>query len=192
MKLKPSLLLMALLGAFGTAHAGPYTTYTIDSRHTFPVFEVDHYGFTTQRGRFEKTSGKLELDTERKEGSVEVTIDATSIDMGLEEWNKHMRGERFFNVERFPTVRFVAPRFHVEFGQTGRVEGELTLLGVMRPVVLEMTRVKCAKHPVLPKEVCGANLVTTLRRSDYGMTYGVPGIGDEIRIMIAVEALKDS
>lgn len=188
MKLKPSLLLIALLGSFGAAHA---ETYTIDSRHTFPVFEVDHYGFTTQRGRFEKTSGKLELDIERKEGSVDVTIDATSIDMGLEEWNKHMRGERFFNVERFPTLRFVAPRFHLESGQTGRVEGELTLLGVTRPVVLEMTRVKCAKHPILPKEVCGANLETILRRSDYGMTYGVPGIGDEIRIMIAVEALKD-
>jgi len=187
--MKPSLLLLALLSLTAAARA---ETYTIDGRHTFPGFEVDHYGFTIQRGRFGKTSGKLELDPGRKEASVDVTIDATSIDMGLEEWNKHMRGERFFNVERFPTIRFVASRFHITAGQAGRIEGELTLLGVTRPVVLEMTRVKCAKHPVLPKEVCGADLETTLRRSDYGMTYGVPGIGDEIRIMIAVEALKDS
>lgn len=187
--MKPSLLLLALISLTTVVHA---ETYTIDGRHTCPVFEVDHYGFTVQRGRFSKTSGKLELDRGRKEGSVDVTIDAASIDMGLEEWNKHMRGERFFNVERFPTLHFVAPRFHVESGQAGRVEGELTLLGVTRPVTLEMTRVKCAKHPVLPRELCGANLETTLRRSDFGMTYGVPGIGDEIKIMIAVEAIKDS
>jgi polyisoprenoid-binding protein YceI len=89
--MKPSSLLLALFALTAAAHA---ETYTIVGRHTFPVFEVDHYGFTLQRGRFGKTSGKLELDPAHQEGSVDVTIDAASIDMGFEEWNKHMRGER--------------------------------------------------------------------------------------------------
>lgn len=187
--MKSRLMLLACLSLAATARA---ETYTIDGRHTFPSFAVDHYGFTIQRGRFTQTSGRLELDTEHRQGSVEVTINAGSIDMGLEEWNKHMRGERFFNVERFPSLRFVATNFRIEPGRSARIEGELTMLGVTRPLTLTVTRFKCDRHPVLPRELCGANLETRLRRSDFGMTYGVPGIGDEVLIEIPVEAIKDA
>lgn len=187
--MKPDFMLLALLFLAASAHA---ETYTLDGRHTFPLFEVDHYGFTTQRGRFTATRGKLELDAGHRQGSVEVIIDAASIDMGLEEWNKHMRGERFFNVERFPSLRFAAANFRLEPDKPARIEGELTLLGVTRPLTLTVTRFKCAKHPVLPRELCGANLETSLRRSEFGMTYGVPGIGDEVHIVIPVEAIKDA
>lgn len=187
MQTLPRLLAMFLLGTSLPALAD---TYSIDSRHTFPVFEIDHYGFSTQRGRFGKVSGKLEHDAERKLGSVDITIDANSIDMGLEEWNKQMRTERFFNTEQHPTLRFVARQFRFE--PDSSISGELTLLGVTRPVVLTMTQLRCAKHPMLPRQLCGANLQTTIRRSEFGMSYGVPGIGDAVKIMIPVEAIKDS
>jgi polyisoprenoid-binding protein YceI len=167
-------------------------TYNIDTRHTFPVFEVDHLGFTTQRGRFNKVSGKLELNAAKDVASVDVTIDANSIDMGLDEWNKHMRAERFFNTEKHPELRFVAKQFPVAFDKPVAINGELTLLGVTRPVTLSVSKMRCAKHPVLPRELCGADLQTTIKRSEFGMTYGVPGIGDEIRVLIPVEAIKDS
>lgn len=186
--MKSRFMLFAWLSLAATAQA---ETYMIDGRHTFPSFEVDHYGFTTQRGRFTRTSGKLELDAEHRQGSVDVTIDAASIDMGAEEWNKHMRGERFFNVERFPALLFTARNFRLEPGKPARIEGELTLLGVTRPLTLTVTRFKCAKHPLLPRELCGANLETSVRRSEFGMTYGVPGIGDEVHIVIPIEAIKD-
>ena len=187
--MKPRFMLLALLSLAATAHA---ETYTIDGRHTFPLFEVDHYGFTTQHGRFTATRGKLELDAGHRRGSVDVTIDAASIDMGAEEWNKHMRGERFFNVEKFPNLRFTATNFQIEPDKPVRIEGELTMLGVTRPLTLTVTRFKCAKHPLLPRELCGANLETSLRRSEFGMAYGVPGIGDDVRIVILVEAIKDA
>jgi polyisoprenoid-binding protein YceI len=166
--------------------------YSIDSRHTFPVFEVSHYGFSIQRGRFAKVGGRLELDLAGKRGSVEIVIDTASVDMGFEDWNKHMRGERFFQTDKYPDARFIARDFAVDFTQPTPVSGELTLLGVTRPVVLAVSQWRCARHPILPRQLCGADLQTTLKRSDFGMNYGIPGIGEDVKIFIAVEALKDS
>jgi polyisoprenoid-binding protein YceI len=185
-----SLLLAALMASLSFPVLAD--SYTIDTRHTFPVFEVDHLGFSTQRGRFNNVSGKIEIDTTKKQASVDVTIDANSIDMGLEAWNKAMKGERYFNTEKFPTLRFVATQFDLDPDKAAAVTGDFTMLGVTRKVMLTMSKLRCAKHPMLPRNVCGADLQTTIKRSDYGMTYGTPGIGDEIRIMIPVEALKDS
>ena len=167
-------------------------SYTIDARHTFPSFEVSHYGFSLQRGRFNKVSGKLDLDPGAKKASVEVTIDTASVDMGFEDWNKHMRGERFFQADKFPQASFVARDFDFDTEKPAPVRGELTLLGVTRGVVLKVAQWRCAKHPVLPRQLCGADLETTIRRSDFSMNTNLPGIGDEVRITIPVEAIKDS
>jgi polyisoprenoid-binding protein YceI len=182
-----SALLLCLTGSAIAADG-----YTIDSRHTFPVFEVSHYGFSLQRGRFNKVSGKLYLDVGNKRGAVEISIDTASVDMGFEDWNKHMRGERFFQTDKFPVARFDARDFAYDPQQPTPVTGELTLLGVTRTVTLKVGQWRCAKHPILPRELCGADLETTLKRSDFGMNYGLPGIGDEVKISIPVEALKDS
>lgn len=180
-------LLAGLLGGPALADS-----YSIDSRHTFPVFEVSHYGFSIQRGRFTKVSGKLDLDLDGRRASVEVVIDTASVDMGFEDWNKHMRGERFFQTDKYPEARFVARDFAVDLAQPTPVGGELTLLGVTRPVVLAVSQWRCAKHPILPRQLCGADLQVTLKRSDFGMHFGIPGIGEDVKIFIAVEALKDS
>lgn len=182
-------LAMAGYWVAGTAAAD---SYNIDSRHTFPVFEVSHYGFSVQRGRFNKVSGKLELDLENKRGSVDVGIDTASVDMGFEDWNKHMRGERFFQTDKFPVARFVARDFAFDPLRPTPVSGELTLLGVTRDVVLKVGQWRCAKHPMLPRQLCGADIETTIKRSEFGMNYGLPGIGDEVKIVIPVEALKES
>jgi len=186
--------LLQLLTIAGGCLAGSAAadSYNIDSRHTFPVFEVSHYGFSVQRGRFNKVSGRLELDAENKRGSVDVGIDTASVDMGFEDWNKQMRGERFFQTDKFPVARFVARDFAFDPQLPTPVSGELTLLGITRTVVLKIGQWRCAKHPMLPRQLCGADLETTIKRSDYGMNNGLPGIGDEVKIMIPVEALKDS
>jgi polyisoprenoid-binding protein YceI len=167
-------------------------SYNIDSRHTFPVFEVSHYGFSVQRGRFNKVSGRIEIDPAAGTASAEVTIDTSSIDMGFEEWNKQMRGERFFRAEQFPEAHFVARGFRFDPARPEPVSGELTLLGVTRPVTLRVGQWRCAKHPMLPRELCGADLEAHIKRSDFGMTYGIPGIADEVRILVPVEAVKTS
>ena len=183
--------LTALLSMFAVTAASA-ESYTIDARHTFPMFEVSHYGFSLQRGRFNKLAGKLELDPGAKKGSVDISIDMTSVDMGFEDWNKQMRGERFFQTDKFPQARFVARDFAFDAAQPSPVSGELTLLGVTRPVQLKVGQWRCAKHPILPRQLCGADLETTIKRSDFGMNTNLPGIADDVRITIPVEALKDS
>jgi polyisoprenoid-binding protein YceI len=183
--------LLAIAGAClaGTAAAD---SYNIDSRHTFPVFEVSHFGFSVQRGRFNKVSGTIEIDAAAGLASVDVTIDTASVDMGFEDWNKHMRGERFFRSEEFPAARFVARGFRFDPARPAPVTGELTLLGVTRPLTLQVGQWRCAKHPILPRELCGADLEARIKRSDFGMNYGIPGIADEVRVLVPVEALRAS
>jgi len=183
------------LGIFGLLLAtngwAASSSYVIDSRHTFPVFEVSHYGFSLQRGRFGKVTGTLVLDHETNRGSIEVVIDTASIDMGFDEWSKQMRGERFFQVEKFPSATFVARDFALVADRPSMVAGELSLLGTTRPVLVEVTRWRCARHPMLPRELCGADIQATIRRSEFGMGYGTPGIADEVRLAIPIEAIRE-
>lgn len=188
--MKRAVSAIAVLAAVLLATSARADTYTVDGRHTFPLFAVDHYGFSTQHGRFNKLSGKLEIDPATREAAVEVIIDTTSVDMGFEAWNRQMRGENYFNTEKFPTARFVARKFRLD--QDRSIDGELTLLGVTKSIVLTVDRIRCDRHPILPRQLCGANLQATIRRSDFGMTHGIPGVSDEVKITIPVETIKDS
>ncbi|MES2770956.1 MAG: YceI family protein [Pseudomonadota bacterium] len=166
-------------------------SYSIDQSHTFPSFEINHLGFSTQRGRFNKTSGKIILDRAAKTGSIEVSIDAASIDTGLEELHKHLKAEDFFDVAQYPTLNFKSNKLKFDGEQVVAAEGELTLRGVTKPVSLKVEAFKCAIHPMNKKSMCGANVVTTIKRSDFGMSKYVPAVGDEVKIAIQIEAVKD-
>lgn len=184
----------AFAGVLSVAVAVPAQsaeTFTVDSRHTYPVFEINHLGFSTQRGRFNKTEGKIALDRAAKTGSVEVTIDSASIDMGLDAWDKQMRGEDFFNAEQFPTMSFKAERFSFEGDKPVAAQGALTLLGVSKPVTLKIDGFTCGTHPINKKSLCAADISTTIKRSEWGMTKYVPSVSDEVKILIPVEAFKD-
>ena len=191
--MKPTLaapLLLALAAITAPALAAP-VGYTIDPNHTFPVFEVDHLGFSTQRGRFNKTSGRITLDTAARQGSVDVTIDAASIDMGFAKWNDNMRGENYFNTDAHPTITFKADRLVFDGERPVSAEGSLTMLGVTKPVTLSINRFRCAPHPLNKRETCGADVVATLKRSEFGMTKYIPSVGDDVRLLIAVEAFRE-
>lgn len=166
-------------------------SYTVDPTHTWPMFEVNHMGFSTQRGRFNKTSGKITLDTSAKKGSVDLTIDTASLDMGFEKWDEHMKSPDFFNVGAFPTMRFTSDKLKFEGDKVVGAEGSFTLLGVTKPMTLAVSNFRCAPHPMNKKQTCGAEISTTLKRSEFGMTKYLPGISDEIRISSPVEATKD-
>ncbi len=166
-------------------------TYTIDPGHTFPRFEISHFGFSTHHGQFNKTSGKLTLDRAARTGGVEITVNTASIGTGDPKLEEHLRSPDFFNVEKFPTMTFKSKTFRFSGDAPAAAEGELTLLGVTRPLTLTISRVKCGPHPMLKKEVCGAAVSATLKRSDFGMQKYVPAVGDEVTLRIQVEALKD-
>lgn len=179
--------------ALATAVAAPALaadTYTIDPNHTFPVFEVNHLGFSTQRGRFNKTTGTVVLDTAAKKGSVDLTIDVASLDMGFPTWDQHMAADGFFNTEKFPTITFKSHKLVFEGDKLVAAEGDFTLLGVTKPIKLAVSNFKCGPNPMNKKEMCGAEISTTIKRSDFGMTKYVPAIGDDIKISSSVEAYK--
>lgn len=184
----------ALAVLFFTLLAAPLyaaDSYTIDPTHTWPMFGVNHLGFSTQRGRFDKTSGKVTLDIAAKKGSIELIVETASIDMGFDKWNEHMKGQDFFRVASFPTMRFVSDKLVFANDKPVAAEGELTLLGETRPVTLTISDFNCGTHPMTRKAMCGANISTTIKRSDFGMTKFIGAVSDEVNIYSPVEAFKD-
>lgn len=187
-----SIMIAALLSA--PAHAADSYTphnYTIDPTHTWPVFEVNHMGFSTQRGRFNKSGGKITLDITAKKGSVELLIETASLDMGFDKWDEHMKSEDFFNVKSFPDMRFVSDRLVFDGDRVVAAQGRLTLLGVTRPLTLTVSNFRCAVNPMNEKPTCGADIAATLKRSEFGMSKFIPAVSDEVRISVPVEAIKD-
>jgi polyisoprenoid-binding protein YceI len=168
-------------------------SYTVDPRHTFPSFEIDHLGFSIQRGRFNQTEGKITLAPDSASGgSIDIAIDAASISTGLADLEKHLRGEDFLDVARFPKILFKSKQLTFDNkGQLTGAEGDLTLHGVTRPVRLAVDRFHCGLNLISMKNVCGANATATIKRSDFGVDKYAPALADEVKVVIQIEAIKD-
>lgn len=174
----------------GTAAAAP-ETYTIDPTHTFPSFEVSHLGFSTQRGRFNVTTGKVVLDRAKGMAEADISIDARSISTGLAKLEEHLRAEDFFFVEKHPTITFKSTKARFSGDKLAALDGELTMRGVTKPVTLTVTAFHCGLNPIVKKQACGADAVATIKRSDFGINYALPMVGDEVKLLIQVEAHKE-
>jgi polyisoprenoid-binding protein YceI len=161
----------------------------IDSGHTYPHFAVSHLGFSVQQGRFNDTTGHVVFDRDGGESVVHVTIATASIDTGLDRRDEHLRGEDFFNVSDYPQMTYHSENvvFHGEDSAT--VFGELTLLGVTQPVTLAVNDINCGENPMNGAYTCGFTATGVLKRSDFGMGYGIPAIGDEVTLRIQAEAV---
>lgn len=178
------------LALSGTAALAAPATYAIDPSHTFVTFEALHFGTSTNRGRFDKKQGTVQLDREAKTGKVELAIETASVNTGVNALNQHLAGEDFFDADAFPTATFVGDRFSFEGDKVTQVAGTLTLLGMSRPVVLKAANFNCYTSPMLKREVCGGDFETSIQRSLWGMTHGLPGIPDTVRLLIQVEAVR--
>jgi len=168
-------------------------SYTIDATHAHAAFRVNHLGFSHTLGQFKDITGTLEFDAENPTASaVSVTIATASVDSANEARDEHLRKADFLNVEAHPTMTFTSTNIEVTGEKTGKMTGDLTLLGVTKPVTLDVTLNQAGPHPFDPaKIVAGFSATTSINRSDYGMTYAVPAIGETVEIMIEVEALKN-
>jgi polyisoprenoid-binding protein YceI len=184
-------LFIAALGTALTVPAFAADSYTIDPRHTHPTYEVNHFGWSTQRGRFDNVTGKIVLDRAGKSGTVDLSIDVASISTGVDKLDEHLRSEEFFNVAQYPAMMFKSKRVNFAGDKPASVNGELTMLGVTKPLTLTITAFHCAPNPFAKKEACGADAVATIKRSEFGMKTLLPGLGDEVKLLINVEAFKD-
>lgn len=180
---------MAMLTALPAA--AELESYTIDPNHTFPAFEIGHFGYSFQRGRFNKTSGKITLDAAAKKGTVEVAIDTATVSTGHEKLEQHLRSEEFFNSAKYPQMTFKSGNFAFEGDKVASASGDLTILGVTNPVTFKVDYFFCAPHPMTKKKVCGADLTTTIKRSDFGMKAYLPALADDVLLRVNVESIKD-
>jgi polyisoprenoid-binding protein YceI len=191
MSLTKCLLAAVIAGTAFPAVAAP-DHYTIDPMHTYPSLEFSHMGLSVWRVKFNKTSGKVSLDRAARSGTVEVTIDISSIDFGLAAMDEKARSDDFFDVAKYPTATY---RGKLKFAgeKPATVDGQITIMGVTRPATLNINLFNCMPHPMLKKEVCGADAAGDLNWSEYGMKMSQYGQGDagNVHLRIQVEAIKD-
>ena len=182
-----SIALAALVSA--PAFAAP-ETYNIEGTHTYPRFEYNHFGYSTQVQRFNKTTGKIVWDRAAKTGEVDITIDATSVDTGYALFNQHIQGEDFFDTAKHPAITFKSTAVKFDGDKPVAVDGNLTIKGVTKPVTLAVTSFHTMPHPMLKKDAIGANASAKVKRSEFNMGKNVPYVSDEVTLSIAMEAIK--
>lgn len=175
-------------------------SYTVDPLHSFPHFAIGHFGMSLIYGRFDKTSGKMTVDIAARRGSVEISIETASINTADNERgsrprsrDEHLRSPDFFNAQEFPRMTFKGSATKWNGDVPATLEGQLTLLGVTKPVTLTVDHWKCGPDPRTGGKgfMCGANASGTLKRSDFGMKIFIPAVSDEVRLMIQMEAIRD-
>ncbi len=185
------IALFTLVAGLSTAAFAAPITYVLDGGHTLPRFEYSHFGYSTQLSRFDKTTGKITLDREARTGSVEVTIDAKSVDTGYPLFNEHIQGADFFDTANNPAITFKSSAVKFKGDKVVSVNGDLTIKGETKPVTLKVTSFKCMPHPMLKKDACGANATAVVKRSDFNMGKYAPYVSDEVTLTIPVEAIAE-
>lgn len=190
--MKIRFVLAAAVLVAGNAAAAP-VKYQIDPEHTYPSFETDHFGgLSTWRGKFNKSAGTIVYDKEAGSGTLDVTIDTTSIDTGHDKLNTHVKSNEkgMFDVAKFPTATYTGKLAKFVNGAPTEVDGTLTLHGVTKPVTLKIDHFGCRPHPMKQgKEVCGANATAALDRADFGVDWGKTyGFKMDVKLAIQVEA----
>jgi len=188
-----ALAVLSLPLAIGASSLLAQETYTVDPVHSQPSYEIKHLaGLSTQRGSFLKSTGKITIDRSARKGTVDVTIDTTSLRTHSAALDEIVRGEQYFNVAKYPTMTFKSSDLIFDGDRVVGAEGELTMLGVTKPVRLKVDNFSCAENPFNKKAMCGAEISASIKRSEWGMTAGIPkSSGDEVKIIIPVEAYKD-
>ena len=184
------ITLFALAGLFAAPAFAASETYVIDPSHTYPRFEYTHLGYSNQIQRFNKTSGSIVVDRAAKTGSVDITIDAKSVDTGYALFNEHIQGEDYFDTAKYPTITYKSTGVKFDGDKPVAVDGLLTIKGVSKPVTLTVTSFHAMPHPMLKKDAIGANAVATIKRSDFNAGKNAPQVSDEVTLSIAVEAVK--
>jgi polyisoprenoid-binding protein YceI len=183
-------IVLASLGALLTAGAfAAPVTYVLDPSHTYPSFEADHMGgLSVWRGKFTKTSGSVVYDKAAKSGSINVTVDMSSVDFGMAKLDEHARSAELFDVAKYPTATYTGKFTQFNGDTPTEAQGTLTMHGVTKPLTLTIDSFMCKQNPMSKKEVCGADAKASFDRSDYGINFGDKyGFKMAVKLAIQVE-----
>ena len=192
MSIAKTVFLPVFMAALFLQPAMAADKFLLDPGHASVMFGVSHLGFSKTFGRFNKIEGAFTLDADAPENSsVVVSIDPASLDTNHAKRDEHLRGADFFDVTKFPTLTYKSTSVKRTGDKTALVTGELTLRGVTKPVPLEVTLVNTGPNPMdKTKTVAGFSARGTLKRTDFGMGYAAPVLGDDVEIIIEVDAIK--
>ena len=181
-------LAAALTVATAAAFAAP-VTYKIDPTHTDVIASWSHLGFSNPVAHFGQVDGTITYDAQDvSKSSVNVTIPLAGMNSHVPAFDKHLRSADLFDAEKFPEITFRSTKVEAAGEGRLRVTGELTVKGVTKPSVLDVTLNKVGEHPMSKAPTIGFDATTTLKRSDFGIAYAVPAVSDEVRIRITTEA----
>jgi len=166
-------------------------TYKIDPEHTYPSFEADHLaGLSVWRGKMNKSAGTVTLDKDSGSGEVDVAVELGSIDFGQKQLERWAVGPQFFDAKKHPQARYRGRLDGFVNGMPTQVVGALTLRGVTRPLTLRLNSFKCMPHPILKRELCGADAQGSFKRDEFGLDAGKDyGFNMDVQLRIQVEAL---
>jgi len=182
------LIMMLFLNLSNIANAAD--TYTFDPDHSYIQWHISHFGFSNPSGKW-MVNGSLTLDQKNPQLSkVTATIKLSDIITGINDLDKHLKGALFFNVAQYPLATFTSDKV-IPHGDSAKVQGMLTLHGVSKPVTLDIKLNKSGISPITNKMTAGFTGSTTLKRSDFGITTLLPGVGDDVKINIEAEAVKN-
>lgn len=184
------LLALVIASSFSSLAFAAPETYNIEPTHSMPRFEYNHLGYSLQLSRFDKISGKIVIDRAAKTGSVDVTIDAKSVNTGSSLFNEHIQGEDFFDTAKFPTITYKSSKVNFDGDKVASVEGALTIKGVTKPVTLTVNSFLCMPHPMAKKDACGVTATAKVKRSDFNMGKHAPYVSDEVTLTLPVESIK--
>lgn len=185
------ILIATLLASASAASFAAPVSYSVDNSHTYARYEVNHMGFSIQSGTFTQVNGTVVLDKQAHQGTVNIKIDANSLQTFFPARDKHLKSEAFFNVNKFPTLTYKSNKLVFAGDKLTEVQGDLTLLGVTRPVNLKVTQFHGGVNPMSGKEQYGANAETVIKRSDFGMTTFLPAIADNVDLKLVIEAVHE-
>ena len=180
---------IALTASAATAFAAP-EVFNLDSTHSFPRFSYSHLGYSIQMSRFDKATGTVTLDKAAKTAAVDIVIDTKSVNTGSTTFNEHIQNEDFLDTAKYPTATFKSTKVIFEGDKPAKIEGNLTLKGITKPVTLTVTSFQAMPHPMLKRDAIGANATTKVKRTDFNMGKNAPYVGDEVTIDISLEAIK--
>ena len=186
------LLALGFASSIASATIAAPVTYRVDPAHTYPSFETDHMGgLSTWRGKFTSTSGTIVLDRDNSAGSVDVVVDAATVDLGFPKLNERVRSKEFLDATQFPVATYKGVLAGFREGVPTEVKGDLTLHGVTRPLTLRIDRFLCKQNPMTKKEVCGADASGHFNRADYSIQWGDSfGFKMDVVLAIQIEAVR--
>ncbi|CAE6736444.1 Protein YceI [Paraburkholderia aspalathi] len=191
--MKKQLLLAAgALAAAMSFNVMAADTYQLDPTHTYPSFETDHFGgLSIWRGKFKKSSGTVVLDRAAKTGTVDVTIDMSSVDIGNDKLDAELVTDKFFDAAKYPTATYKGTQIRFDGDKPVEVIGTLTMHGITKPVNLKIESFKCFINPMLKREVCGTESTATFNRDDFGVDFGKTyGFKMQTTLHIQAEGIK--